>query len=155
MSAFGHPDSHEIMRQIASETMQPVTLQAGNGVSLPKGWEFHQEDAGVRFSVPYHAGVMGGLISTDDVYQQSDVVGQLTGQFHVEVEIIRDEAVDVGHVHGNFGVYSGRIGGEIWKFFVFYGRVSGERPVFFYAVSPSAWFQTYRPVFEAIISSIQ
>ncbi len=150
---YAYPDSHEIMQKLSQEEMSPMvgTIQ----MKFPKGWTSHADASGLRFVVPYHPGVMGGIRKTERVYETSELLDELKGIYGTDMVMAEEKTYENGKVTGKLSRYSGRIGGEKWDVFVFNGQITGGHSVLFYAATPIAWYRTYEALFEQILNSLE
>ena len=153
MTAYASP-AHDVLQKIAAESLVPVPEGGPCSLNLPKSWLIHRDsNSRISFTVPYHPGVMGVIEKTEKTLAVDDALAHVAEAFKSELSILKQ--LDF-HENGLSGVRieaSGRLGGEIWYFFIYAGRITSDTEGIFYAAAPESWFAAYSLLFDDILHS--
>ncbi len=154
--AFAAPDSHDIIQKLAAESYTAQTVLNGKSIQIPKGWLVKKKsDSAIAFIVPYHHVVTGGIELTDNELSAQEGAERLSAAYKTDFRIDSVEPIDSSDKKGSKAILSGRLGGEICRVLLFAGDLNSGSSVLFYAIVPSAWFNTYAQFLEDILVSLQ
>lgn len=154
--AHATPCGYDIMRQVADESFAPFQAH-GLHFLVPQQWKVRETaECKIPFQVPYQLEVLGEIGCDESVHDAETLDARLRTRFQASFQIEMKKSFENAAIVGEKLWISGRPGGEVQRVYAFVGTLknSGKR-VFFYAITPEAWAETYRPLFDQMIDSME